>query len=379
MNPASQAEDAGNGQGRITSKGKDKSLTGTQIDDDEFKGLSQFTESVSSLTRPQLGKMEFIVPLTMTSQLRDYYEQTVFNFKESIEAFAGASKPIERGLSTQMHDLLEKLENFSVHQDLEDPRVVRESSASPGKTSKTESQWAEESSAKFRFLGQLLATSRAEEVHVAILARPGASLNFLERFLRGYKFAFTRPDRHTFLESPVTGAMQITLLPTGPLGAGFVLRPATVVVAMDKSVDVDDEQVVALRRHVLHVGQLAPVLRLVVANSVEHVERCIPTGLDETLRRQTLVSCIAHARHEVGRLPPGCPDAVEAAEAVAEWLSADDEAAPWPLPLLGEVAGVDQLWDRQPSLSSRLSSVQHAEEQPSSLEEVQMAPKRILV
>lgn len=367
-----------NDKGELTApRGQDITMGSTQHERQDIRWLSQFTQSVPSLDSPRLGTMEFAVPLGMSARVRDYYEQAVYNCKEDVETFLNARKDSRFNPDSGMTELLERVDNFSVHPDLEDTSVLRESSSSLSiAPSETETRWAEECSAKFRFLRNLLDLLRPHDTHIAILARPGPLLNILEKFLRGHNVRFSRPDRRAFSDKSAKGALQVTLLPTGTTGAGFVVSTASVVLAMDRSFKASDPQVVSLRAHLVHVGRLAPVLRLVVLNSAEHIERCIPAGLGKTLHLQIWISCVAQARNAVGKMTAEYPQALEAAKQVADWLvSGGDNADGWPLPPLDGVAGIDELFESQRASSSRYSSV-HPQERTPGLDTGQEAQKR---
>lgn len=46
---------------------------------------------------------------------------------------------------------------------------------------------------------------------------------------------------------------------------------------MDLSFNPEDDQVLRLRQHPIHIDELAPVIRLVTVNSAEHVRLCLPS------------------------------------------------------------------------------------------------------
>ena len=379
--PSMQPPQFANDKGELTTPGGQEITMGsTQHERQDIRGLSQFTQSVLSLDSPRLGKMEFAVPLGMSARVRDYYEQAVYNCKEDVETFLNARKDSKFSPDSGMMELLERVDNFSLHPDLEDTSALRESSSSLSNAPpETETRWAEDCSAKFKFLRGMLDLLRPHDTHIAILARPGPLLNILEKFLRGHNVRFSRPDRRAFSDKSAKGALQVTLLPTGSTGSAFVVSTASVVLAMDNSFRASDPQVVSLRAHLVDVGRLAPVLRLVVLNSAEHIERCIPAGLGKTLQLQIFISCVAKARNAVGKMTAEFPQALEAAKQVADWLvSGGDDADRWPLPPLGGVAGIDELFESQRASSSRFSSV-HPQERTPGLDTGQVAQKRAFV
>lgn len=76
---------------------------------------------------------------------------------------------------------------------------------------------------------------------------------------------------------------------------------ASLVIGLDSTFNVEDSQVEKFRAHALEVGRRAPILRLVAANTVEHVKLFLPSQTKHYLPQ--LMSYVAILRHQAGSLP----------------------------------------------------------------------------
>ena len=327
-------------------------MTSSALSDVAFvpRGMSQKgADSISSTIAPRLGVNEYIVPLPMNARVRDQYRQAVVIFSDEIEAFTRAEEPVDASLLRSIERMIDKVKNITVHPDLENEGALTQQEVEENQ----EAKWAENSSAKFAFLRHLFDAMRERDEDLAILARPGPTLDILETFMKGNDIDYTRPDQHSPPTAIDVSSLHVTLLATGEEGAGAVVSQAVAVIAFDDTFDAEDVQVGSLRADTLKVGQLSPVISLVVVKSAEHIERCMPSTLSPMQQLQAMVSCIAQTRHEVGQLPPGAPSPAVAAQDVAAFLGAmEGEATPWILPSLEEISSLDVFTETQESAQS---------------------------
>lgn len=327
-----------------------------------FKGYSQrVVEAMSSCGMPLLGRMEFIVGLPMNTEVHNCYQQAVYNLKDAIEAFTRTENPPNASLIQQMKEIVQRLNNFCSHQDLEDEAALN---ARTNNTAESEAKWAETCSTKFEFLRHFLSYARHKEIKVAILARPGPIQDILETFLRAKKIVFARPTKLRFSDSSAKGTTSVTLIESGKEGESILVGRATVIIAMDDSFNASERHIQAFRQHVVRASQLGPVVRLVVANSPEHIQMCIPSNLSETLRMQVLVASVALSRQQVGVLPANYPSPAVAATQVVDSLpkhsleNYDKMVDKWKIPPLGAISYIGELLESQDTLmSTRASSV----------------------
>ncbi len=317
------------------------------------KEMSQATSPATVLGSPRLGQMEFIVPLPMNGRVRDQYLQTVFIYRDAIEAFTG-SEDHEPVLVDQVSEMVGRVNKVTTHTDLDNPETLTQ----PNAALEHEARWAENNSAKFMFLRHLFDTARPQEKHIAILANPGRTLDILETFLKAHQIVYARPDKLPRRDTTAQGPLNVTLLPTGETGARFIVNNASLIVAFDHTFSVEDRHVQLLRAHMFNVGQLSPVISLIVANSAEHIDRCLSTSLDGSQRLRMLVSCIAQTRHNVGDLPPDALSPAAAAIEVAAYIALETPLEEyWRVPPIGEITGVTLFAESNPSDSSTQSAI----------------------
>ncbi|KAI9758423.1 MAG: hypothetical protein M4579_003052 [Chaenotheca gracillima] len=307
---------------------------------------------------PRQGPMQFYVPLPMNARVRDQYEQSVYNYRAEIEQFTGLEESAEWALMEKMVEMIDSVKRITLHPDLENSETATQQNV----PERDEAKWAEYCSGKFLFLRHLVDQLRSREEHIAILAQPGRMLDIIEVFLRGNNVVYTRPDKHSSSKASAVGPMNVTILPTGEEGSGMVVGSASAVIAFDISFNADDEHVRKLRAHLFNVGQLAPVISLIVVNSAEHIELCLPPNLEPLQRMQALVSCIAQTRHEVGELALDMPHADEAATLVATYVGTDRPATAWPLPPLLGMPALDAILEAPSATQASTSETEETAE-----------------
>jgi len=316
--------------------------------------MSQRVGGSSSLGPPRLGKMEFVVPLSMNARVTDQYQQTIFNFRDVIERFVQDEADEDSTMVAQMHTMIERINQITTDSDLDSDSTLTQHQVSAA----DEANWAEVCSAKFQFLRHLIDAARASDKHVVILASPGRLLDILETFLKGNRAVYVRPDKMRRSNSTAEGPLKFTLLATTE--SSFIISTAALVIAFDGSANAQDSQVTASRVHMLKVGQLSPLIHLLVANSAEHIDRCLPSSLRGPQRLQALVSCVAQTRHKVGQLPLEMPGPVAAAEEVAAYLALGGLEDQWTLPQMPEIANIELVDPSTAAGSSTQSATQRS-------------------
>jgi hypothetical protein len=336
------------------------------------------SQVASSVAVANLGKMEFVVPLPMNARVRDQYQQIVYNYRKEIETFMRAeNESNDEALASQMKEMLGKVSKVAIHPDLDSNDTI----ALQGAPEEDEAKWSENCSTKFEFLRRFLEAIRYQKLHVAILAQSKRLLDILELFLKATRFKFNRPDRpdnsRMELNLKFPGQMTVTLQETGESGATYVASDAQLIITFDRTFNPHDRHVEIMRNHPFIVGKKCPVFHLLIQNSVEHADMCIPSTLDEEQRLQTTVYLVTQARRDVGVLPPEYPSPTLAADKLARWLLDGGEVGKWPLPSLGSIRGVEFLMDSQASDSQQI--LQGMREPPDNADDVQNGQKRPLV
>ncbi|KAI9880921.1 MAG: hypothetical protein M1830_009989 [Pleopsidium flavum] len=321
---------------------------------DLHKEMSQQLGGSSSLGPPRLGKMEFVVPLPMNARVTDQYQQTIFNFRNVIERFVQDEVERDSTMIAQMHTMIERINKITAHSDLDNDSATTQHEVSAA----DEANWAEACSAKFQFLRQFIDAARTSDMHVVVLASSGRLLDILETFLKGRRAVYVRPDKMRRSDSTAEGPLKFTLLATTE--SSFIISTAALVIAFDGSVNAQDPRITAFRVHMLRVGQLSPLIHLLVANSAEHIDRCLPSSLKGPQRLQALVSCVAQTRHKVGQLPLEMPGPVAAAEEVTAYLALGGLEDQWTLPQMPEIANVEFVDSSTTADSSTQSATQRS-------------------
>ena len=249
--------------------------------------------------------------------------------------------------------MLDRVNKVTTHVDLDSADATTQEHEPDA-----EAIWAQNCSAKFKFLHFLFKATRLHDIHIAVVARSGRLLDILETFLKGHQVVYNRPDTVSRSDSNLArGLLQVTLLASGQEGASYLPKPAKLVIAFDGSFNAKDPQVGLLRGHLLNVHQLAPVIHLLVYSSAEHIERCIPESTEPIERTRRIVSCMTQTRHEVGQLTADELGAAGAAEEVAAFLEAGGLEPDWTVPAIRAIDGLNVI-ESQDSESTNQSDEQ---------------------
>lgn len=291
---------------------------------------NSYPPSTIALSPAHLGEMEFVIPLSMNTRVKDQYISTINYYQQAVYALANDEVPNDK-VREQIHKMLERANQVTTHIDLDSPGQV----AQEQQFAHEEALWAENCSSKFKFIRHLFDAVKQFDVHIAIVGRSGRLLDILETFLRGRRLRYNRPDTLSRSNAPVAkGRVNVTLLASGPDGAAYLPRPATLVIAFDGSFNAQDPQVKLLRSHLVNVGQLSPVIHLLVYASAEHIERCLPESTDSLKRLRKIVNYMTQTREDVGRLLPDELGAAASAEEVAAFLEAGALEKDWAVPAI---------------------------------------------
>ncbi|KAI4087609.1 MAG: hypothetical protein LQ344_006673 [Seirophora lacunosa] len=289
-----------------------------------------YLPKTASLTPFGLVANEHTIGLAMPARVRDQYTSIINLFRTSIEDLMNSDLPTEAVIQ-DARKLLARVNYITTHQDLDTPESLEESQTS----AEDEATWAEECSFKFKFLNHLFVIMRNDAAQISIVARPGRTLDMIEKFLKGRGVRFYRPDgRGSSLPNDprIAGCrLEVTIIPSGPVGMYLAVRHPTLVIAFDDSFNVRDHQVLQMRVQP-NLGWDVPAVHLLVYKSAEHIARCVEPQMDEVARLKKIISCMTQLRHEVGILPPEDTPAGAAAEEVAIALRLNGHPLKWALP-----------------------------------------------
>lgn len=296
-----------------------------------------------------LTQMEFIIPLAMQPRILSQYMDTLEYYKRAVKKNM-TNETLSRSDLDKLNELLGRLANVATHIGLEGGGPGSQEEVLP----EQEAAYAESSSEKFSFLGHLLTLMKDNATHIAIICKISL-LDIVELFLRGKKVRYSRPDTRTRSDIDVIHSrLEVSLIASGELGASVMPRSAELVVALDETFKSSDPQVMALRKHIINIGQLAPVVRLVVYSSVEHLDLCLHPTLDPIDRIRKLIFYVWHTQEIIGRLQSHEPSARSFAEKVAAILHSGEIRAFWNLPRIGPIENLPAM-DSDSTLSDPLS------------------------
>ncbi|KAJ5958149.1 Histone deacetylase complex subunit 2/3 [Penicillium vulpinum] len=283
----------------------------------------------------RLGPSEFAVTLPMDSRVKDDYERvlsdaatSIRQFFESFQSSTQIPEPEREALHSQMREVIARLSNVSMHPDLNISDHLKDADPDLAK----EASWAEYSSAKFLLLGHLMEIVGTHELHLVLAVQDEKKRAVLERYLQGKGFAYTRPREEM-------GSNLEVSLAKGPLSFGIhssetareLYKPPSAIFALDSYFRPKSPSMQHVRTTYARNGNLLPVIWFLVANTSEHIERCLPES-PEPDRLRLLVHYIARFHNEVGDLQDDALGVHEDAEEILGYLL--DSVAGWPLPTI---------------------------------------------
>lgn len=291
----------------------------------------QHVPKTDSLRPYKLSPNEHSIALALNSRVRDQYIGIVKLNERAITEFTQSEAPSEECLH-KIQTLIQRLDNLTTHFDLDG----NQNPENPSQTShQDEASWAETCSFKFQFLRHFFDHIRDQDMHIGIVARPGRLMDIIETFLKGRGIVYFRLDGKG-AASPNDPRFahckcQVSLVPSGPDGFNLAVKPASLVISFDGSVNVQHSQVYRMR---IREGSndLMPLAHLLVYKSAEHVARCLVPQMDPWTRLKKLVSCMAQHRHEVGQLQPEDCDIAAAGDEAAISLELGAQEHQWTLP-----------------------------------------------
>lgn len=227
--------------------------------------------------------------------------------------------------------------NIAQHVSYEDSNLAREA------------EWAEYSSAKFRFLGWLIRVGSERDLHIILAVQGKDKRQIVERYLLGKGFAHTKPREQ------LGGNLELSLQ-KGSLsfaihsddGVQEMFKPPSAIFVFDTSYKLESPAVQHLRTTYTRNGSLLPVIWFLVSNTCEHIERCLPQ-LPEPDRVRLLLQYTDYFHDEVGDLQDDALNVCEDAEEILGYLS--DSFASWSLPIVEplHLVSIEELESTTPS------------------------------
>jgi hypothetical protein len=292
------------------------------------------------------GQYDYIVPLPINARIRNMYDIEIGNYRHQIHAFLNDDE-LDFGLINQIDVMLDRLKKFCDHQDLNQADLSTQEIDPVNR----QAAWAQDISTKCTFVADFLEALRPFNEHVIIVSRPGRMTDILEALLQHREYIYQRPDRPDSTSDIAHGVMKVSLLSSDLHSSKFELAPASVVVAFDSTFE-DTKNLKNLRVNQAIPSGLAPLVRLVVTYSIEHLDLCFDKQLDPLDRRSALVGSILQSQSVVGVLPPGHAEPPAAGKAVAAFVVGTREGVSWPLLPMPEIEGLDLEFEHESNVES---------------------------
>lgn len=295
---------------------------------DESKGSSsqqsveneRDVDQVDGLVQPRhpiLGPAEYALALPAEGKIQSTYLDTINAKKKAILKFINRHGSIgsSNGSANRTHErnemieLIQRLHDTTTHLDLGLPGFGTQYSIQ----SEHHAAYANYAGSKFSFLGHLVDMLQRVECSIIVMSRAGRIQDLLEQYLALKHVSVKRHDRTAASNSSTpdrpSTEFQVHLVSTmSTHQVSFSPKPI-LMIAFDASFDAQDPQVMRIRSHFApKPPRLMPVIHLLISNSSEHVDRCLPKSMPSPLRLKALVRATYQARPNLGGKPTYVPD-----------------------------------------------------------------------
>lgn len=229
-------------------------------------------------------------------------------------------------MQSKIYEVIARLNNVAIHPDLNVSQHLKDTDSDLEK----QASWAEYSSTKFLLLGNLIELASIHELHVILAVENDEKQAVVERYLRGKGFVYTRPREE------LGGNLEVSLA-KGPLSFGVhsndsvrdLYRAPSAILALDTAFNHKSPSVEHIRTTYSRNNGLLPVIWLMVANTCEHIERCLP-DLPESERLRFLLQYTFRLHDEAGDLQDDALGVSEDAEEIFNYLL--HSFTPWQVP-----------------------------------------------
>ena len=257
-------------------------------------GVEKTIPELDIPTMPLLQPSEFVVPLPIDGRIKHQYVAELAEKYKDINDFLNSPKSPR--LINAMAHMIRQLNGTVVHTDL-----GLNGPATQIASTTEEALWAEDASSKFAFLAHLISILHGSNVHVIVVARSGKTQDLLRSYLEGkhvpYREASEADSLGDLHDGDRDDRMRFTLFSTNKDLLKDIPSSASLIVAFDDSFEA------SMLPERCSTTQFVPVLLLLVVNSAEHVNRCIPQDIPEPERLRRLVKAVVHVQDDLGDMP----------------------------------------------------------------------------
>ncbi|KAI5780851.1 hypothetical protein EDC01DRAFT_257843 [Geopyxis carbonaria] len=300
----------------------------SEIPEEESKPESPQIELRTYFTGPCLGQDAYAIGLPLSTRMprkvrnmhqRDVYLTKINEASQDINDFLsnpdiGDDEP----LALRMSSLVESTSLVVSHTNLAHPEKDPNLKSVPDEIM---AEYHMIMSSKMQFLKELICCIQEESIRIGIVATP-VIIDDLEIFFRGIKIHPERLDRLSTLpplKEDFDSSVKVYLIPSTE-GSGIVAKTnCHLMIAFDSSCNADIPEIQRVRRDPFNPDKMAPIIRLVTVNTIEHLLLCRQGG-PRFLRY--CVRGIAVLRHKAGESKLPYETAVQqCAQAVGDWIT----------------------------------------------------------
>lgn len=228
--------------------------------------------------------------------------------------------------------MLKNLSNVATHPDLNISEHIKGTESDVTK----EAAWAEYSSAKFLLLGYLIQLASGRDMHLVIFVHGEKTQKVVEHYLTGKGLAYTRPREEmgpgtNFEVSMTKDSLSFGIQSTRNDRVIETFKRPFAIISLDSSFNAKSPSVEHIRTTFARNGNLLPVIRLIVANSSEHVELCFP-NLEQNSQLRLVIQYTMHLRDMVGDLQDDALGVREDVDEILSCLESENFNSHWTLP-----------------------------------------------
>lgn len=263
-------------------------------------------------TKPIFEDEEYAISLPAEGKVQALYHDLIKSKRKSILRFIrrrdsnGVKSPPLSKIEERndMAQLVDRLNDTVTHLDLARDDLPTQDSGN----SEDHAKYATIAGSKFAFVGHLIDHLRGHKCSIVLFSKPGRVQDLLQEFLefKGVHCQRAMGDALISQEPPQSSSkmsqIQFLLLTPGTSFTTKVPETPDMIIAFDASFDNLDPQVKSLR--VESQGRrLVPIVHLLVANSSEHCDVCIPRQIPSPQRLRLLMRATYQARRGLGGGP----------------------------------------------------------------------------
>lgn len=260
---------------------------------------------------PILGPNEYALALPCEGKVQSTYHDIMNAKEKSIQKFlsrqhsigSGNTSPNRAHERNEMNEMMQRLHDTVTHMDLGLGGFGTQYSID----SQENAAYANYAGSKFSFLGHLVDMLKPVGISIVIVSREGIIQDLLEKYLKMKHVTVNRQERIARSKSPAPDRIdtdfKVELVTSWSTHEVTLWTTPSLMIAFDSSFDSQDPQVARIRSFYDRLPRLMPVVHLLVTNSSEHVDRCLPKNIPSPIRLKALVRYTYRALPNLGGKP----------------------------------------------------------------------------